>query len=191
MRSIDPQAGDGPECARVGLSQRSSICEHAKTEFRVATVHSSVAPIGEKVQGSGYGCALLSHRLAPKDRFPAQAEDVAAAFAWIKKNIEAKGGDPKRVILIGHGSGPHLSLLIATDPSYLAFHKLSCTEIAAVVGLSTPVDLTPRPTKKGFGDTLMAGKGADVFSRDPAVMKAAPVREQILTFVQSPETKTK
>jgi hypothetical protein len=56
----------------------------------------TVTPIGEKLRGLGYGCALLSHRPAPKDRFPAQAEDVAAAFAWVKKNIAVKGGDPKR-----------------------------------------------------------------------------------------------
>jgi acetyl esterase/lipase len=133
----------------------------------------SVTAIGERLQSLGYGCALLSHRLAPKDRFPAQAEDVAAAFAWVKKYIEAKGGDPKRVVLMGHSSGAHLSLLIATDPKYLAEHKLSAADIAGVVGLSAPVNLEPREDKKGFGDTLMAGKGADVFSRDAAVMKAA------------------
>jgi acetyl esterase/lipase len=137
----------------------------------------SVAPIGEKLQSLGYGCALLSHRLAPKNKFPAQAEDVAAAFAWVKKNIQAKGGDPKRVVLLGHSSGAHLSLLIATDPKYLAEHKLSPADIAGVVGLSAPVDLEPRPDKKGFGDALMAGKGADVFSRDGALMKrASPIQ---------------
>jgi acetyl esterase/lipase len=137
----------------------------------------SVTPIGVKLQGLGYGCALLSHRLAPKDKFPAQAEDVAAAFSWVKKNIQARGGDPKRVVLMGHSSGAHLSLLIATDPKYLARHKLAPADIAGVVGLSTPVDLEPRRDKKGFGDALMAGKGADVFSRDAAVMKkASPIQ---------------
>ena len=137
----------------------------------------SVTPIGEQMQKLGYGCALLSHRLAPQDNFPAQAEDVAAAFAWVKKNIKSKGGDPKRVVLMGHSSGAHLSLLIATDPKYLAAHKLSPVDIAGVVGLSTPVDLEPRADKKGFGDALMAGKGADVFSRDAGVMKSAsPIR---------------
>jgi acetyl esterase/lipase len=133
----------------------------------------SVAQIGEQLQGLGYGCALLSHRLAPKDKFPAQAEDVAAAFAWVKKNIGTKGGDSKQVVLMGHSSGAHLSLLVATDPKYLAVHHLSRTNISGVVGLSTPTDLEPRADKKGFGDTLMAGKGADVFSRDAGIMKAA------------------
>jgi acetyl esterase/lipase len=133
----------------------------------------SVTPIGEKLQSLGYGCALLSHRLSPKDRFPAQVEDVAAAFAWVKKNIGAKGGDTKRVFLMGHSSGAHLSLLLASDARYLARHQLSPADIAGVIGLSAPVNLEPRQDKKGFGNVLLAGKGADVFSRDTAVMKAA------------------
>lgn len=133
----------------------------------------SVITIGVKLQTLGFGCALVSHRLAPKDKFPAQIEDLAAAFAWLKKNIKTRGGDPDRIFLVGHSSGAHLSLLLATDPKYLAVHKLSPTDIAGVVGLSTPVDLEPRKTRDGFGDALMRGKGADVFSRDLAVMKAA------------------
>jgi len=133
----------------------------------------SVTAIGAKLQSLGYACALPGHRLAPKDKFPAQAEDIALAFAWVKKNIEVKGGDPTRLVLMGHSSGAHVSLLLATDPKYLAVHQLSPTDIAGVVGLSTPVDLEPRKDKKGFGDALLAGKGADAFARDVALLKAA------------------
>jgi acetyl esterase/lipase len=137
----------------------------------------SVTPIGKKLQSLGYGCALLSHRLSPKDRFLAQIEDVAAAFAWVKKNIGARGGDPKRIVVMGHSSGAHLSLLLASDPKYLAKHKLSPRDITAVIGLSTPVDLEPRKDRSGFGDALMRGRGADVFGRDVAVMKdASPIQ---------------
>jgi acetyl esterase/lipase len=137
----------------------------------------SVTPIGEKLQSLGFGCALVSHRLSPKDKFPAHIEDVAAAFAWVKKHIAEKGGDPRRVYLMGHSSGAHLSLLLAADPKYLARHQLSPADVAAVVGLSTPVDLQPRKDGKGFGDALMGGRGADAFSRDVAVMRdASPIR---------------
>jgi acetyl esterase/lipase len=137
----------------------------------------SVTPVGEKLQSLGFGCALVSHRLSPKDRFPAQAEDVAAAFAWVKQHIAEKGGDPRRVFLMGHSSGAHLSLLVAADPKYLGRHRLSPADVAGVVGLSTPTDLEPRKDGKGFGDVLMRGRGADVFSRDPTVMRdASPVR---------------
>jgi acetyl esterase/lipase len=133
----------------------------------------SVTPIGEKLRNLGFGCALLSHRLAPQDKFPAQIEDVATAFAWVKQNIRDKGGDRNRVFLMGHSSGAHLSLLLATDARWLARHKLVPSDIAGVVGLSPPVDLEPRPDKRGFGDALLAGKGADVFARDAALMKTA------------------
>jgi len=137
----------------------------------------SVAPIGAKFQDAGFGCALPSHRLSPKDKFPAQIEDIAAAFAWVKRHIAEKGGDPQRVFLMGHSSGAQLSLLLATDPKYLAEHGLSRRDIAGVVGLSTPVDLKPRAERKGFGDALMAGRGAEVFSRDVEVMAdASPIR---------------
>jgi acetyl esterase/lipase len=133
----------------------------------------AVAAIGAKLQALGFGCALPSHRLSPKDRFPAQIEDIAAAFAWVKRNIAAKGGDPGRVFLMGHSSGAHLALLLAADPNYLARHELTAAAIAGVVGLSPPVDLEPRKDGKGFGDALLKGKGAEVFSRDVAVMKTA------------------
>jgi acetyl esterase/lipase len=133
----------------------------------------SVTPIGERLQSLGFGCALLSHRLGPKERFPAQIEDVAAAFAWVKRNIAGKGGDPARVFLVGHSSGAQLSLLLVCDTRYLAPHELGPKDVAGVVGLSTPVELEPRKDGKGFGNALMAGRGADVFGRDVSVMKAA------------------
>jgi acetyl esterase/lipase len=137
----------------------------------------SVTPVGKRLQSLGYGCALVSHRLAPAHKFPAQAEDVAAAFVWVKKNIAAKGGDPKRVYLMGHSSGAQLSLLIAADSKYLAKHGLSPADVRGVIGLSTPTDVAPRRTGDGFGDALMKGKGATVFARDPMAMEgASPVR---------------
>jgi acetyl esterase/lipase len=137
----------------------------------------SVAQIGEKLQGLGFGCALPSHRLSPKDRFPAQAEDVAAAFAWVRKHAAERGGNARNVFLMGHSSGAHLSLLLATDPRFLAKHTLSNSDVAGVVGLSPPVDLEPRKDGKGFGNALMAGRGAEAFSRDEAVMRdASPIR---------------
>lgn len=56
---------------------------------------------------------------------PAHIQDVAAAFAWVKRNIRQHGGDSDRVIVIGHSAGAYLAALLATDSRYLAAHKLS------------------------------------------------------------------
>jgi acetyl esterase/lipase len=133
----------------------------------------SSKPIAEKLQSLGYGCALVSHRLSPPYYFPAHAQDLAAAFAWVKSNIAARGGDPRRLVLAGHSSGAHLSLLIATDPKYLAAYNLKPSDIAAVIGLSTPVNLSPMAGGHGYGDALLGGHGADAFKRDVELMKDA------------------
>src|SRR5262249_54867550 len=116
----------------------------------------SVAPIGEKLQSVGFGCALLSHRLAPKDNFPAQFDDVAVGCVWVKKQIASRGGDTKRIFVMGHSSGAQLSLLLASDSKYLAKCNLSPADIAGVIGLSSPVDLEPKKNGKGFGDSFLA-----------------------------------
>ncbi|HEV2688765.1 MAG TPA: alpha/beta hydrolase [Bryobacteraceae bacterium] len=139
----------------------------------------SSKPIAEKLQSLGYACALVSHRLWPPDVFPAHAEDVASAFAWVKSNIAARGGDPKRIVLAGHSSGAQLSLIVAADPRYLAPHHLSPTDILAVIGLSSPVDLTRHPDRRGYGDVLLGGPGAGVFRGDSAVMKDASPTEHV------------
>jgi acetyl esterase/lipase len=121
------------------------------------------------LQSMGYGCALVSHRLWPPEVFPAQAEDVAAAVKWTRSNIGARGGDPRKLVLMGHSSGAQLSLLLATDRRYLGD---AVGDVRAVVGLSAPVDLEPHGGRS-YGDVLMAGGGAGAFGRDAAAMRDA------------------
>jgi acetyl esterase/lipase len=139
----------------------------------------SATPIAEKLRALGYGCVLVSHRLFPPRTFPAQAEDLAAAFAWVKAQISNRGGDPQKLVLAGHSSGAHLSLLLATDPRFLAAHKIAIADISAVVGLSTPVDLTRHADGHGYGDVLLSGPGAAVFGRNEALMRDASPIEHV------------
>ena len=137
----------------------------------------SSTPIAEELAHLGYACALVSHRLFPPDPFPAPAEDLAAAFAWVKSNVGSRGGDPNQVILAGHSSGAQLSLLLATDPRYLLAWHLNPSDIRAVIGLSSPVDLMRHPSGHGYGDVLLSGNGADPFRRDGELMEdASPIR---------------
>jgi len=139
----------------------------------------SSQPIAEQLQKAGYACALVTHRLYPPSVFPAHAEDLAAAFAWVHAHIAERGGDPKKLVLAGHSSGAHLSLLLATDPRYLKAQHLAISDVAAVIGLSTPVDLSVHGDRTGYGDTLMAGQGAGAFARDAALMKDASPIEHV------------
>src|SRR5438477_4504946 len=98
----------------------------------------NVDRICEAFRDMGFGCALVAHRLGGTYRYPAQAEDVAAAAAWVMHHVAELGGDPQRVVLVGHSSGAHLSAIIALDASYLGRYGARPTDFAGVVGLSTP-----------------------------------------------------
>jgi len=56
----------------------------------------------------------MTHRLAPEFTWPAGAQDVAAAVAWLRANIADYGGDPDRIIVAGNSAGAvHVSAFIA------------------------------------------------------------------------------
>lgn len=61
----------------------------------------------------------VNYRLAPRHKHPAQVMDVAAALAWVYKNIPRYGGDRSRISVMGHSSGAHLAALVMTDSRYL------------------------------------------------------------------------
>jgi len=46
-----------------------------------------------------------TYRLAPAAKWPAGAKDVGGVVAWAKTNSARFGGDPNRIILIGHSAG--------------------------------------------------------------------------------------
>jgi len=47
----------------------------------------------------------MTYRHAPEVKWPAGAEDVAAAVAWLRGNIASYGGDPDRIIVAGNSAG--------------------------------------------------------------------------------------
>jgi acetyl esterase/lipase len=94
------------------------------------------AYIGRRFAAAGFVTAVVNYRLSPVVTHPAHAQDAAASFAWVKRHIGEYGGDPERVFAIGYSAGAYLAALIATDPRYLAAHKLSPRDIRGVVPVS-------------------------------------------------------
>jgi acetyl esterase/lipase len=99
------------------------------------------APIGVLFAKKGIGVAIPSYRLMPKNPHPAQVDDVAAAFAWVAKNIGNYSGDVKRIYLGGHSAGGHLASLLALDRSLLPRHEVDPAIIKGVAALSGVYDL--------------------------------------------------
>ena len=81
--------------------------------------------------GAGYVFASVNYRLSRSgaahrsrstpaaSRFPDHPHDVGEAIGWLHRNVARYGGDPTRIVLIGHSSGAHLASLVGVDPRYV------------------------------------------------------------------------
>ena len=82
----------------------------------------------------------VNYRLAPEHQWPAGAEDVAAAVAWTRKNVEQYGGDPSQIFIMGHSSGATHVATYALRPE---LHPAGGPGIAGVMILSGGFYMTP------------------------------------------------
>lgn len=66
---------------------------------------------------SGAIFVSVDYRMLPQAAPMAQAQDVAAALAYVQHHAREWHGDPSRVVLMGHSAGAHLVSLLAVTPA--------------------------------------------------------------------------
>lgn len=84
----------------------------------------------------GFVFVSINYRLWPSVTIRQIAEDVAKAIRWTHEHAAEYGGDPNRLIVLGHSAGAQLAALVCTDDRYLKAEKLSFAVIKGCV----PVD---------------------------------------------------
>ena len=67
----------------------------------------------------GFVLVSINYRLFPTVTIKQIAGDVAKAIRWISDHIAEYGGDPHRLVVMGHSAGAQLAALICTDDRYL------------------------------------------------------------------------
>ena len=105
----------------------------------------------------------INYRLSPKDPHPAQVQDAATAIGWVHQHIAEYGGDPAKIVIMGHSAGCHLVTLVTLNPEYLAHAGMKPSDLRGVVAWSGGMyDLATRYKGGGmyppfikatFGDT--------------------------------------
>ena len=122
--------------------------------------------VGQALAAQGFVTVLPDYRLYPETAFPGFLEDGAAAIAWVRDNIAAYGGDPRRIVLAGHSAGAYNAAMLGLDPRYLTAAGVDPKTIRAVAGLSGPYDFLPLDD-----DTTI-----EVFGGAPDLSATQPVR---------------
>ncbi len=85
---------------------------------------------------AGFVFVSMNQRLLPQVEMGDIIRDVAKAMRWTHDNIAKYGGDPTRVLVMGHSSGGQLAAITCTDDRYLKAEGLSLSMIKGCV----PVD---------------------------------------------------
>ena len=63
----------------------------------------------------GYIVVSANYRMVPEVNVREEAEDVARALAYVQAHGASWGGDPDRVVIMGHSAGGHLVALVTAD----------------------------------------------------------------------------
>ena len=88
----------------------------------------------------GFLVAVPDYRLVPEVRFPAFVEDGAAGVRWVRANAARLGGDPERIVLVGHSAGAYNAAMLALDERWLGTDRQA---IVGFAGLAGPYDFLP------------------------------------------------
>ena len=137
---------------------------HAKNQPVVFWIHGGGWQMGDKssvqikpqaFMDKGFVFVSTNYRLLPHVDMETIVRDIARSIRWVHDHIAESGGDPQRLLIMGHSAGAQLAALICTDDRYLKAEGLSLEIIKGCV----PVD----------GDTY------DV----PAIIETAETRRRV------------
>jgi acetyl esterase/lipase len=100
--------------------------------------------VGAALAARGIVTVIPDYRVYPEVRFPAFVEDGARAVRWTHDHVAAFGGDPSRVVLMGHSAGAYIAAMLTYDRQWLEEVDLDPDrDIRGLVGLAGPYDFLP------------------------------------------------
>ncbi|MGZ3375150.1 MAG: alpha/beta hydrolase [Phenylobacterium sp.] len=99
--------------------------------------------VGQALASRGFVTVLPDYGLYPQVRYPGFLRDGAEAVRWAQDHAAQYGGDPTRIVLVGHSAGAYNAAMIALDSRYLKAAGVDPKHIKALGGLSGPYDFLP------------------------------------------------
>jgi acetyl esterase/lipase len=84
----------------------------------------------------GFVFVSTNYRLLPSVDMATIVRDAAGAVRWVHDHIADYGGDPRRLVIMGHSAGAQLAALVCTDDRYLKAEGVPLADVKGCV----PVD---------------------------------------------------
>ena len=94
--------------------------------------------VGQYMAGAGYRFVSLGYRLSPKNKYPAQIEDVCNGYNAALRYLKDKGIDTSRIIISGPSAGAHLSSILTYSKKVQDEYKVDISNIIGYIGFGGP-----------------------------------------------------
>jgi arylformamidase len=120
---------------------------------------------------TNYRLSPTTNELSPsRIMYPVHNNDVADAVKWVYENINTFGGNPEKIVLMGHSAGAHMVSLTGASSLFLPVLGIPLSKINGVPTIDT----------EGYDVASQAGAGeaiyVNAFGTDPAVwQEASPI----------------
>jgi acetyl esterase/lipase len=100
--------------------------------------------LGAALARHGYVVVIPDYRVYPQVVWPAFLQDSAQAVKWARDHAAEYGGDPRRLVLMGHSAGAYNAAELTYDKRWLAAVGMDPDrDVRALVGLAGPYDFLP------------------------------------------------
>ncbi len=99
--------------------------------------------VGQALAAKGFVAVLPDYRLYPQVKFPGFLIDNAKAVRWAHMNAARYGGDPNKIVVMGHSAGAYNAAMLAMNPDYLKKAGGDRAWLRGMIGLSGPYDFLP------------------------------------------------
>jgi acetyl esterase/lipase len=122
----------------------------------------------------GFVFVSTGYRLLPNVEMIDIFRDIAKSIHWVHDHIAQYGGDPNRILVMGHSAGAQLAALISIDDRYLKAEGLSLGIIKGCVPVDgdtydVPAIIQTAETRRSMHDLEQAKWGHRLkFGNDPA-----------------------
>ncbi len=77
----------------------------------------------------------VNYRFVPNVPMDTIVRDIARSVRWVHDHTAERGGDPRRIFLMGHSAGAQLAALVCTDDRFLKSEGLSLAILKGCVAV--------------------------------------------------------